>query len=98
MTGKTESKVTQFIEYLKNQDVVKKNLESGCWLSGSSTTVHPITIWEKSKQIVLQWKSDKNVYGKFIERVKKENPGFIVDGKFWKSDGSCLSTITFYYH
>lgn len=97
MTSKTENKVEQFIEYLKNQDVVKKYLENGCWLSGSSTTVHPITIWEKSKQIVLQWKSDKKIFGKFIERVKKENPGFIIDGTFWKSDGSCPSTITFYY-
>ena len=97
MTGKTENKVEQFIEYLKNQDVVKKYLENGCWLSGSSTAVHPITIWGKSKQIVLQWKSDKKIFGKFIERVKKENPGFIIDGKFWKSDGSCPSTITFYY-
>lgn len=50
MTDKTKNKVTQFIKYLKNQNVVKKNLESGCWLSGSSTTVHPITIWDKSKQ------------------------------------------------
>lgn len=38
MTGKTENKVERFIEYLKNQDVVKKYLGNGCWLSGSSTT------------------------------------------------------------
>lgn len=67
----TENKVTQFIEYLKNQKNVKKHLETGCWLSGSSTMVYPITVWEQSKQIVLQWKSDKNIFGKFIERVKK---------------------------
>ncbi len=97
MINKTNNKVTQFIEYLKAQELVKKYLYNDCWLSGSSTTVHPITIFEKSKQIVLQWESDKRIFGKFIERVKKENPEFIIDGKFWKSDGSCPSTITFYY-
>lgn len=95
--NETENKVAQFLDYLKKQEIVKKYLENGCWLSGSSTVVHPITIWEKSKQIVLQWKSDKKIFGIFIERVKKENPGFIIDGRFWKSDGSCPSTITFYY-
>lgn len=97
MINEIENRVTQFIEYLKKQEIVKKYLRDDYWISGSSTLVYPITIWEKSKRIEMQWKSDKKIFGKFIERVKKENSEFIKDGIFWKSDGSCPSTITFYY-
>ncbi len=92
-----ENKIDKFIEYLKNQKIVNKNLYKYCWLSGCQTEVHPITVWEQSKRIVLQWNSDRKIFDKFIERVKAENPGFITAGIFRKSDGSCPSTITFWY-
>lgn len=49
--------VRKFIEELKEEEMVKKNLYKFTWLSGSSTTVYPISIYYESfptSSVVLQ--------------------------------------------
>lgn len=88
-----EEKIEQFIKEIMKDNIVKKNLYNETWLSGSSTTVYPIMIWQKS--IVFQWKSNRKIFDKFIKRTVKKYNDLFIDGYFWKSDGSCPSTITF---
>ena len=89
--------VHQFIEELKKEAMVKKNLYEHTWLSGSSTEVYPIEIHKSSwhPEIVLQWKSNRRC-DSFIRKMTDKYNDIVLMGAFWKSDGSCPSTITFY--
>lgn len=94
----------KFLDTIKNDPVVKKDLYPHTWLSGSSTYVTPITIWRDddtliSNQIVLQWNTDKKPT-KWISQIEKfgKKLGFIRHAVWSKSDGSCPSTITFYFY
>ena len=91
----TKKRIDKCIEDLKKEKLVQKYLYGYARLSGSSTNVYPITIWKES--IVLQWKSDKSIFDKFIQRMVKEYNHMFESGHFWKSDGSCPSTITFWF-
>ena len=88
--------INSIIEEITNDKMFSKYIKGDTWLSGSSTTVYPITISEVSKQIVFQLNTDKGIFNKFIERTCKKYDK-LKKGYFWKSDGSCPSTITFYY-
>lgn len=93
----TRDMVHQFIEEIKKEEMVKKNLYEYTWLSGSSTTVYPITVWVESfptSEVVFQWKSDRQC-NRFINKMVEKFKDIIEEGYFWKSDGSCPSTITF---
>ena len=89
-----DTKIREFIDKLKNEPLVSKYLCKRSWVSGSTTTVYPIMMWKN--KIVLQWDSDKRIFGKFIQRIVNANSDIISSGTFWKSDGSCPSTISFY--
>lgn len=88
-----DEKIKEFIDKLKAEPLVSK-LYKQPWVSGSTTTVNPIMVW--ANQIELQWNSDKRIFGKFIQRIVNANSDIISSGTFWKSDGSCPSTIIFY--
>lgn len=60
--------INQFIDNFLKEPLTKKYLYNNTWLSGSSTYVSPIAIWKK--EIVFQWGSDKNIFNKFIKRIK----------------------------
>lgn len=83
-----------FIKEIENDKLIKKYLYQGIWLSGSSTYVYPITIWNTSKQITIQLTTDKNLFNKLIKRYKNKYKN-IDYAYFWKSDGSCPSTLNF---
>lgn len=85
--------IRKFIKEFKEEPIVRKNIYTNIWLSGSSTEVIPITVGQK--EIVFQWKSDRNIFDKFINRIVKKYNDLFAYGYFWKSDGSCPSTITF---
>ena len=89
-----DEKIKEFIDKLKAESLVSKYLYKQPWVSGSTTTVNPIMVW--ANQIELQWNSDKRIFGKFIRRIVNANSDIISSGTFWKSDGSCPSTIIFY--
>lgn len=93
----TMEMVRKFTEELKKEEMVKENLYEHIWISGSSTKVYPITIWVESfatSEVVLQWKGDRKC-NVFINKIVKKYNDILEDGYFWKSDGSCPSTITF---
>lgn len=93
MTETKDQRLTRFIMDLKKEPLVKKYLEKHSWLSGSSTEVHPVTIWEDT--IVLQWTCRGAYFGKFIQRIIRKNPDILVVGWFVKHDGSCPAEIIF---
>ncbi len=88
-----KDKIDHFIKEILKDSIVDKNLCNRTWLSGSSTTVFPVTICKK--KIVFQWNSDRRIFDKFIKRIVEKYNDLLIDGYFWKSDGSCPSTITF---
>ena len=93
----TKDMVHKFIDEIQKEKKVKENLYEHTWLSGSSTTVYPIAVWVEAfptSEIVLQWKSDRQC-NKFINKMVEKYNDIIEEGYFWKSDGSCPSTITF---
>lgn len=83
-----------FINELQNDKLIRKYLRVGTWLSGSSTIVYPITIWERSREVVLQLTTGKNVFNKLIERYKNKYDD-IKYGYFDKRDGSCPCVLVF---
>lgn len=87
-----ELRIKDFVEYLKTQPIVQKNLCDYVWISGESTEVFPIMVWQNF--IELQWKSDRPC-PRFISAMREKYPDIIKSGYFSKSDGSCPSTIYF---
>ena len=90
---KRDMEINSFVNKLIREKIVIKYLSPFKRLSGSATIVHPITITKN--KIILQWQSDKKIFDKFIQRTVKEYNHMFESGRFWKSDGSCPSTITF---
>ena len=86
-------RLSQFLIELQNEELVKKYIYNDTWLSGSSTSVYPIAV--SQYEIVIQWKSSRRIFDKFIDRMAAKYKDLILYGYFWKSDGSCPSTITF---
>lgn len=86
-------KIQQFIKEFTKEKLVKKYLYSRTWLSGSSTTVYPITVWKR--EIVCQWKSDKRIFDTFINRIVEKHSDLFNYGYFYKTDGSCPSALIF---
>lgn len=89
------NRINQFITEFQNEKLVTKYLYEHTWLSGSSTTVRPITIW--SREIDVQWKCDKRIFDRFIDRIIAKNSDLFKSGVFWKTDGSCPSRIVFFF-
>lgn len=83
-------------EIIRADKMIQRYIYNGTWTSGSTTVVYPITLWVESGEIVVQLRNHKNVFGKLIERIKEASNGLITNGYFWKSDGSCPSTIKFF--
>ena len=90
---KRDIKINSFINKFIREKIVIKYLCPFNRLSGSATIVHPITVTKN--KIILQWQSDKRIFDKFIQRTIIEYSHMFKSGHFWKSDGSCPSTITF---
>lgn len=90
---KRDMEINSFVNKLIREKIVIKYLCPFKRLSGSSTIVHPITVTKN--KLILQWESDKKIFDKFIQRMVKEYNHMFESGHFWKSDGSCPSTITF---
>ena len=88
-----DSIIDEFIDKFTKEKIVKKNLYEHTWTSGSSTIVYPITV--RKNEIVFQWKSDRRIFDKFINRTVEKYNYLFESGYFWKSDGSCPSTIVF---
>lgn len=90
---KRDIEINSFINKFIREKIVIKYLCPFKRLSGGTTIVHPITV--TNNKIILQWQSDKRIFDKFIQRTIKEYSHMFKSGHFWKSDGSCPSTITF---
>lgn len=90
----SDNKIKDIVKNIQNEKLVKKYIKQTYWVSGTSTYVYPIQVLKD--RIVLQWNSDKKLFDKFITRFVEKHRNLLNSGYFWKSDGSCPSTITFY--
>ena len=86
-------RIKQFIDEFQMENLTKKYLYKRTWTSGSCTEVYPIMVWEND--ITIQWDCDKRIFDKFINRIVEKYNDLFEWGCFWKTDGSCPSTITF---
>lgn len=83
------------INAIKADKTIAKHILKHKWLSGSSTEVHPIAVWQRDVCIQLDIK--RNVFTKAIKRVLINNPNLFKSGTFCRNDDSCPATISFYY-
>ena len=85
----------QIVSAINGEKVIAKHIYHYHWISGSSTVVYPITLWEK--KVVIQIDTKKNVFKKAIERVVNKHPNLFTIGYFDKNDDSCPAEIGFRY-
>lgn len=76
--------------------VIQRHIIDYEWLSGSSTSVYPITIHLRDVECQVDV-NDKKRLEKSIWKIVKNNPDLFNDGYFCKSDGSCPSCIRLIY-
>lgn len=90
----TKERVAVLVDTLKREKIVQKYcLTGGTHLSGCSTQVTPIMVWQDS--IELNLITDRNYFNKFIDRIVSSNKDLLRSGYFVKSDGSTPSRIVF---
>ena len=87
-----EKEIEVFLDWLQNQGIVQQQLYDITWISGSSTTVYPITVCQSCVEI--QWKED-NEPKALIDSATALFTDIISYGVFSKTDGSCPSTVHF---
>lgn len=86
-------RIKQVVEEIKNEPLMKKYLYNHTWVSGSSTTVYPVMIW--NNDVDFQLSTHNNYFKKFIERICNKYSDVISKGYFNKLDGSCPSVLCF---
>ena len=85
----------QIVAAIKGEKTIAKHIYPYHWTSGSSTTVYPITLWQRNVEIQIDTK--KNVFDKAIARVIAKYPNLFQSGHFNKTDDSCPAYISFQY-
>ena len=75
--------------------MIEKHMLGHTWLSGCSTVVYPIMMWNSHVEVQLD--GCKCNYTKCIKRIVDKNPNLFRCGSYIKGDGSCPSVIRFYY-
>lgn len=100
---KTESsdttRIGQIAQEISSFPYIRDRMKKDNWLSGSSTTVHPVEAYLDNNgtgNITIQLDVDKNTFDHIIELFVNHYPE-ITDGWFSKSDGSCPNSLYFKY-
>ena len=84
------------VDTIRKSAFFKQCAYKGTWISGSSTVVHPLTMWpadfihEIDIDIHLDWRKSKGRYGKFrklLNTLRRRFPK--LKGRYVKLDGSC---------
>lgn len=76
-----------------NEPTIAKHIYGYSWVSGSTTEVHPLTIWRDG--LSIQMDTRKNYFEKAIVRVLEKHSDIFCEGWFNRHDGSCPATIWF---
>ena len=84
--------IKELIDKIKSHPLVVKNLYKYTWLSGGSTMVYPIEVFNENR-ITLQWNSDRYC-PTFIRWLRSFQ--IVNNAEFCRSDGSCPNTIIIY--
>lgn len=81
----------EIVNAIKGDKTLAKHIYKHTWISGSSTTIYPITLW--LTDVCIQLDTDKNLFKKCIERILAKYPNLFKDGYFCKNDGSCPAEL-----
>ena len=85
---------------VRKSDFYKKFAYGGTWVSGSSTVVYPITVWENDIEIQLgyrkSFKGRSESFRRLMRKLKKDYP--TLTGRLVKYDGSCPDTYVIYFN
>ena len=87
-----EKEIEAFLDWLLKQDIVQQQLYDTTLISGSNTTVFPITVCQNS--IEVQWKLDTEPKW-LLSAATGLFSDIILYAIFSKSDGSCPSKLIF---
>lgn len=90
--------IEEITKIVQSDKLIQKYLYPHTWMSGSSTTVYPMTVWTASKQIVVQVKSGAWRLRKHLQKIIETNKEAFNDAYICKSDGSCPDRIIFNYN
>lgn len=85
----------KIVSAIKNENIIAKHIYQHHWISGSSTVVYPITLWQYSVDVQIDTK--RNYFEKAIRRVLEKNQDIFEFGFFCKSDNSRPAFIRFHY-
>lgn len=80
---------------IKSEKTIARHILLHHWTSGTSTTVYPITMWQRD--VDVQMDTHKSIFDKAIKRVLDAYPLLFENGYFCKNDDSCPAEIKFIY-
>ena len=72
----------EIVNAIKGDKTLAKHIYKHTWISGSSTTIYPITLW--LTDVCIQLDTHKNLFKKCIERILAKYPNLFKDGYFCK--------------
>lgn len=87
----------KIVQIILSDKLIQKYIYPYHWISGSNTTVYPISVWTESKQIVVQAKPGAWRLRKHLKKIAEANTAMFKNAYFSMSDGSCPDTIIFLY-
>ena len=82
------------VDLIREDRFISTAIEPHPWLSGSSTTVYPITVWPDGLIVVQLQDTDGRAVVAWKKRFIKEHADLIEDIRYVKNDGSCPKTIS----
>ena len=85
----------EIVNAIKGDKTLAKHIYKHTWISGSSTTIYPITLW--LTDVCIQLDTHKNLFKKCIERILAKYPNLFKNGYFCKNDDSCPAEVKLIY-
>ena len=91
----------EIADELEKEMLIQKYMYKYTWLSGSSTIVYPITIYEDNREntfrITIQIKTQRNYFKSLLDRYKNKYKNYLY-GYFSKNDDTCPSELVLVFN
>ena len=91
----------KIVEELKKEILIQKYIYKYTWLSGSSTTVYPITIYKNNREntftITIQIETKKNYFKNLLDKYKNKYKNCLY-GYFNRTDNTCPSELVLVFN
>lgn len=90
-------RIQEIVDFCTKDKVLKKYIYPHTWVSGCVTDVYPIGIHYNSIEIQLDVGVTEYMLRGTMNRIKNKFAEDKLDLIYWKTDGSCPSTLTIYF-